>query len=105
MQAKPNGEGAAWGWSGCAFAGVASRPSALLAEPGKGVCALPLSEMVFDAALPGPAILHYAAKWEQDTPYCCPRTAAYLSESIQGLPEHQRARPHIDTFTRSVGVA
>ncbi|MDO9584546.1 MAG: ATP-grasp domain-containing protein [Desulfomicrobium sp.] len=40
---------------------------ALLAEPGEGVCVLPLAEMVFDSALPGPAILHYAAKWEQDS--------------------------------------
>ncbi|MBE1425715.1 D-alanine-D-alanine ligase [Desulfomicrobium macestii] len=40
---------------------------ALLAESGGKVRALPLAEMVFDAATPGPAILHYAAKWEQDS--------------------------------------
>jgi len=38
---------------------------ALLAEPGGGVRDLPLAEMVFDSAMPGPAILHYAAKWDQ----------------------------------------
>lgn len=40
---------------------------ALLAEPGSRVRALPLAEMVFNAATLGPAILHYAAKWEQDS--------------------------------------
>jgi len=38
---------------------------ALLAEPGGGVRDLPLAEMVFDPAMPGPAILHYEAKWNQ----------------------------------------
>jgi D-alanine-D-alanine ligase len=40
---------------------------ALLAEPGSKVRALPLAEMVFNAAISGPAILHYAAKWEQSS--------------------------------------
>ena len=40
---------------------------ALLAEPGGGVRDLPLAEMVFDSVMPGPAILHYAAKWDQDS--------------------------------------
>lgn len=38
---------------------------ALLAEPGGGARDLPLAEMVFDSRMPGPAILHYAAKWDQ----------------------------------------
>lgn len=38
---------------------------ALLAEPGGGARDLPLAEMVFDSAMSGPAILHYAAKWDQ----------------------------------------
>jgi len=40
---------------------------ALLAEAGGGVRVLPLAEMVFDPNLSGPAILHYAAKWEQES--------------------------------------
>lgn len=40
---------------------------ALLAEAGGGVCVLPVAEMVFDPGLTGPAILHYAAKWEQES--------------------------------------
>ena len=38
---------------------------ALLAGPGGAVRDLPPAEMVFDPAMPGPAILHYAAKWDQ----------------------------------------
>ena len=38
---------------------------ALLAGPDGAPRALPLAEMVFDPGLPGPAILHYAAKWEE----------------------------------------
>jgi len=40
---------------------------ALLAEAGVGARVLPVAEMVFDPHLSGPAILHYAAKWEQDS--------------------------------------
>lgn len=40
---------------------------ALLAEAGGGVRVLPLAEMVFDPVLSGPAILHYAAKWEPES--------------------------------------
>lgn len=42
-------------------------------------------------------------KWEQDTPYCCPRTAHYLSRTIQALPEDQQSRPPIDILTGWVG--
>ena len=38
---------------------------ALLADRHGGVRALPLAEMVFDSRMPGPAILHYAAKWQE----------------------------------------
>lgn len=38
---------------------------ALLADLHGGVQALPLAEMVFDSRMPGPAILHYAAKWQE----------------------------------------
>jgi D-alanine-D-alanine ligase len=38
---------------------------ALLAGVDGGVQTLPLAEMVFDPGLTGPAILHYAAKWEE----------------------------------------
>ncbi|NLW80694.1 MAG: hypothetical protein GXY42_03330 [Desulfovibrionales bacterium] len=41
---------------------------ALLAAPHGSVQALPLAEMVFDPGTPGPAILHYAAKWEEGSP-------------------------------------
>ncbi len=40
---------------------------ALLASVDGAVSVLPLAEMVFDQALIGPAILHYAAKWDQDS--------------------------------------
>lgn len=40
---------------------------ALLATGG-GVGVLPVAEMVFDPGLTGPAILHYAAKWDEDGP-------------------------------------
>jgi D-alanine-D-alanine ligase len=41
---------------------------ALLAGTDGDVRALPLAEMVFDPAMPGPAILGYAAKWHPDSP-------------------------------------
>lgn len=40
---------------------------ALLGERGRGVRVLPVAEMVFDPGLSGPAILHYAAKWEEES--------------------------------------
>jgi len=40
---------------------------ALLAGPGGVPRVLPLAEMVFDPRLTGPAILHYAAKWHEDS--------------------------------------
>lgn len=42
-------------------------------------------------------------KWEHDTPYCCPRTAAYLSRTLQALPAGQQASPHLDLITGWVG--
>lgn len=42
-------------------------------------------------------------KWEQDTPYCCPRTAHFLSRTIQALPAHQQAHPPIDILTGWIG--
>ena len=38
---------------------------ALLAGPDGDVRPLPLAEMVFDPRMPGPAILHYEAKWQE----------------------------------------
>lgn len=40
---------------------------ALLGGPGGRVCVLPLAEMIFDPAMPGPRILHYAAKWDTES--------------------------------------
>jgi D-alanine-D-alanine ligase len=54
---------------------------ALLAEPGGGVRDLPLAEMVFDPAMPGPAILHYEAKWNQG---CADYAASVRSFDLDG---------------------
>lgn len=51
------------------------------------------------------------AKWEQDTPYCCPRTAEFLSRTLsawlarQGLPPDDlgAARPPLDLLTGWIG--
>lgn len=40
---------------------------ALLGGAGGRVCVLPVAEMVFDPAMSGPRILHYAAKWHEDS--------------------------------------
>ena len=57
---------------------------ALLAGTGDDVRALPLAEMVFDPAMPGPAILGYAAKWHQDSPAFA---ASVRSFDLQGDEE------------------
>lgn len=53
---------------------------ALLAGPDGGVQALPLAEMVFDPGLSGPAILHYAAKWEEGSPAFAASARRFVSD-------------------------
>lgn len=44
------------------------------------------------------------AKWVQDTPYCCPRTASFLSETILALPPKEQANPPLDILTGWIGA-
>lgn len=57
---------------------------ALLAGPDGGVQVLPLAEMVFESGLSGPAILHFAAKWEEGS-------AAYAASARRFEPSHPLA--------------
>jgi D-alanine-D-alanine ligase len=57
---------------------------ALLAGPDGGVQALPLAEMVFDSGLSGPAILHYAAKWEEGSTAFAASARRFVSDHPLG---------------------
>lgn len=56
----------------------------LLADPDGGVQALPLAEMVFDPGLSGPAILHYAAKWEEGSTVFAASARRFVSDHPLG---------------------
>ena len=58
---------------------------ALLAKAGGGVRVLPLAEMVFDPALSGPAILHYAAKWEHESADYAASARSFDLDGEEGL--------------------
>ncbi|NCD25577.1 MAG: D-alanine--D-alanine ligase [Deltaproteobacteria bacterium] len=61
---------------------------ALLGGPGKRVCVLPVAEMLFDPAMAGPRILHYAAKWHEGSPAWAASSRAFgLADNdlIQGM--------------------
>lgn len=64
---------------------------ALLGEAGGGARVLPVAEMVFDPGLSGPSILHYAAKWEEES------TAYALSARSFDLDED---RPLVSEMSR-----